>query len=162
MRAPLNRAVVGFPELALGPAMVGGANFEAETAANRASIFEHTMSFLARNLSVRDCDAERHLFELFLGISISALSVAVLRQKRFGKLSLSLVVLLATEERWIHVHQFEKCTSWSFLYVSTGCLERGGREGTGTDCSNMMAIALEFLGVVALHCCEGIHIEGFQ
>ncbi len=87
------------------------------------------MSFLACNLSVRDCDADRQLFKLFLGISISALSVALLRQKRFGKLSFSLVVLLATEERWIHVDQFEKCISWSFVYVSTGCLERGGRGG---------------------------------
>jgi hypothetical protein len=60
------------------PSDGGGANLEAETAANRASIFEHTMSFLARNLSVRDCAAERQLFKLFLGISISARSVAVL------------------------------------------------------------------------------------
>ncbi|CAK9219884.1 unnamed protein product [Sphagnum troendelagicum] len=120
------------------------------------------MSFLARNLSVRDCDAERQLFKLLLGISVSPRSVAVLRPKRFGKLSLSLVVLLATEERWIHVHRFEKCISWSFVYIRTGCLEGGGREGTDMDCSNMIAIALEFLGVVALHCCEGTHIEGFQ
>jgi len=47
------------------------------------------MSFLARNLSVRDRDAERQLFKLFLGISVSARSVAVLQQKRFGKLSQS-------------------------------------------------------------------------
>ncbi|CAM6028284.1 unnamed protein product [Sphagnum balticum] len=62
--------------------MVGSANFEAETAANRASIFEHAINFLARNLSARDCYAEQQLFKLFQGISISARSVAVLRRKR--------------------------------------------------------------------------------
>jgi hypothetical protein len=40
------------------------------------------MSFLAHNLSVRDCDAERQLFKLLLWISVSARSVAMLRQKR--------------------------------------------------------------------------------
>jgi len=98
----------------------------------------------------------------FWGYQFQPLALPCCDKKGLANFSLSLVVLLATEERWIHVHQFEKCTSWSFLYVSTGCLERGGREGTGTNCSNMMAIALEFLGVVALHCCEGTHIEGFQ
>ncbi len=37
-----------------------------------------TTNIFARNLSVRDCAAARQLFKLFLGISISARSVAVL------------------------------------------------------------------------------------